>query len=186
MVNLLSKLLLATSIALLSTSCATGIRPLGSSAAINLEPDEGILILHVDTDRPIAGIDVNRRSIASGLPAGNHAWMVRASAGSYRWTALRLTGPTGRQHAGPIEKDDEFRFEVVPGHVNYGGALVVRSGHGQIEIRGRNHVAMAIRMLSDRDAAIAANHPLRYGGSGKDAFLDYYGRERRAGREIEP
>jgi hypothetical protein len=186
MVDALSKRLLATLLGLLLTNCASGIRPLGPSAAIDLEPDEGLLILHVDSDRPIAEIDVNGSSIASGLPAGNHAWMVRASAGSYRFSALQLAVGMGRSRARSIDADDEFRFEVVAGHVNYGAALVIRSGRDDIEVRGRNHVAMAIRMLSDRDAAIAAKHPLRYGGRGNGDFLDYYSQERRAGSEVEP
>jgi hypothetical protein len=182
----LSRLLLATSIALLLASCATGrIQQLDPSAPLTLEPDEGLLILHVDTDVPIAGIELSGDTIASGVLAAHHVWLVRAAAGSYRWTALRITSPSGRRHRHHLESDDEFRFEVEPGCVNYGGALVVRSAPGHVEARSRNHVAMAIRKLRDRDAELVASHPLRYGGPSEDGFLDYYNRERAAEFENE-
>ena len=163
---------------LLLASCATGIRPLDLSAPVILDPDEGLLILHVDTDLPIAGIELNGGTIGSGVAAGHHVWLVRAAAGSYRWTALQFTGPSGRGQAQQLEPDDEFRFEVEPGKVNYGRALVVRSAPGYIEARGRNRVAMAIRSLRGREAELVASHPLQYGGLSEDGFLDYYNRER--------
>lgn len=180
-------LLLATWIPLLLLSCATGrIRPLDPSVALTLEPGEGLLILQVDTDVPIAGIELSGDTVASGVLAGHHVWLVRAAAGPYRWTALRFTSPAGRRRAHRFESNDEFRFEVQPGSVNYGGALVVRSASGYVEARSRNHVAMAIRMLRDRDAELVARLPLRYVGLSEDGFLDYYNRERVAVFENRP
>ena len=203
-----ARLLLATAIPLLLASCATGIRPLGPSGAVTLEGNEGLLILHVDTDIPISAIELNGKTIASGVAPGHFAWVVRAGAGSYRFTSLRflnLPGHQRRRHQEsnwdylfrPLQStkqqqtlhlgsEDEFRFIVEPGSVNYGGALVVRGNSGAIEVRCRNHVAMAIRMLSGRDAELVASHPLRYGGLSEDGFLDYYSRERSAVIENEP
>jgi hypothetical protein len=161
-------------------SCATGIRPLDPIAPAAVEPDEGLLIVHVDTDVTLAGIEVNGDTIANAVAVGHHVWLVRASAGSYRWTALRFMNSSGRHRAHPLDPEDEFRFDVQPGRVNYGGAMVVRTAGGNLEARSRNHVAMAIRMLSDRDAALVASHPLRYGGPSEDGFLEYYNRERGA------
>lgn len=169
----------------LLAACATGIRALDPSAGGVLEPGEGLLILHVDTEVPIAEIDVNGGTIASGLPTGHHVWLVRAAAGSYRFTALRGPSSAGPETSNRLPADDEFRFQVEPGCVNYGAALVVRSSPRGLEIRGRNHVAMALRRLRDPDAELVANHPLRYGGLSEDGFLDYYSRERDAVRQGE-
>ena len=179
---MLARLLLATSIPLLLACCATGIRPVEPSGTVTLAPDEGLLILHLDTDTPIAGLELNGGTIAGGVAVGHHVWLVRAAAGSYRFTTLRFMSPSGRRQAYPLGSDDEFRFHVEPGSVNYGGALVVRSAPGGVEVRSRNHVAMAIRMLRGRDAELVASHPLRYGGVGEDGFLEHYSRER-ASRE---
>ena len=190
------------SLSLLLASCATGIRPLDSSAVVTLGSNEGFLILHVDTDVPIAGIELNGETIASGIAVGHYVWLVRAIAGSYRFTALQFINLPGHQRrersdtnenirfrsTGRIKRhqklyltsDDEFRFEVERGSVNYGGALVVRGTRERIDVSSRNHVAMAIRMLSDRDAEVVASHPLRYGRLSEDGFLDYYSRERSA------
>lgn len=168
---------------MLLAACASGIRPLDSSAAATLAQDEGLLILHVDTDRPIDGVQLNGVTIASGVPAGNRVWLVRADTGAHRWTALRLTGPDGRSRAHRLTPDDEFRFDVEPGSVNYGGTLVVRSVGGPLTARNRNRAAMAIRMLGVRDAALVASHPLRSGARSEDGFLDHYDRERERAQE---
>ena len=185
----------AVSVAILAlgSSCAgPAVQPLGPSASPLLGADEGLLILHVDSNVPIADLQLNRGSAAKSVARGHHVWLVRASAGSYRWTTLRLGSDAGSAQSLRLEHDDEFAFQVLPGKINYPGALIVRahptarSAAGAIRVRNRNHAAMAVRTLRDRHAALIEEYPLVYAGTSGDSFLDHYIGQRDALRAEAP
>lgn len=177
----------------LGSGCAgPAVQPLGASPSPQLGAGEGLLILHVDSDVPIADLQLNRGSAARSVARGHHVWLVRAPAGSYRWTILRLGSEAGSAGFLRLERDDEFVFQVLPGSINYPGALIVRahptarSASGAVRVRNRNHAAMAVRTLRERHAALLEAYPLVYGGASGDGFLEYYTRQRDAGRGQAP
>ena len=166
---------------LLATSCAPAFRPLGPSPA--LREHEGLLVLHVDTDVPLAAIESSRGTAATNVARGHHAWIVRASAGRDRWTAIRLGSRAGHAQRHRLE-GEEFGFDVRAGSINYPGALVVRSNPvarsapGHVRVRSLDRAAMALRMLLEDHAGLLASRPLRHAGAGRDGFLEHYARER--------
>ena len=171
----------------LGSGCAgPAVRPLGPSGSTQLGVGEGLLILHVDSDVPIADLQLNHGSAAKSVARGHHVWLVRAPAGSYRWTNLLLRSDAGSADNLRLERDDEFAFQVSPGSINYPGALIVRanptarSATGAIRVRSRNHAAMAVRALRESHAALLAAYPLVYAGTSGDGFLEYYTRQRDA------
>jgi hypothetical protein len=110
--------------------------------------------------------------------------MVRVREGSYRWQRIELASGTRRNLRFELESDDELRFVVKAGKINYPGELVIRSdslsrwGVGTLIVRNRNHSAMAVRELRGQYDAILRSLPLHYAGLSGDGFLEYYTRTR--------
>ena len=157
------------------------------SGYLPLPATEGLLVLHVDTDVPLAALVTTRGTVAEGVPRGHHVWLVRAAAGSYRWREIQVATAAGRFHRERLRGEDATRFEVVAGHVNYPGALLVRAGPGgaaagALRVRSVDRAAMAVRRLREDHPALLARYPLRYAGDTTDAFLEHYTRAREAVR----
>lgn len=171
----------------------TGGEPLGA--------DEGLLVIHVETNVPIESIEASGLRTRSRLSIGTHLWIVRAGAGQYRWDQIMIPPSVG--YSGVLDLsnfrvrrkvkdwvwDDEFAFDVEAGKINYPGQLIVLSeeharsvGRGY-SVRNRNHSAMAIRTLLETHGELIQSLPVRYSGSGDDAFLDYYTRMRDASKK---
>ena len=166
-------------VALLALACAPALQPLQGEPPGTLGAGEALLILHVDTDVPLAHVQLNRGRAAEALPKGHHVWLVRAAPGSYRFSSLKLTPQAGRARAFQLPLEDEFRFRVEAGSINYPGALVVRSDPygrpaGSVRVRNRNRSALAVRRLRDRHPELLERHPLRYAGQSGDTFLEHY------------
>jgi hypothetical protein len=168
----------------LVAGCAPHIQPLGPSGVSTLAPGEGLLILHVDTDVPVEALLLDSGVVAESIQQGEHIWFVRARARRYRWTAVRFGAQAGRRQRYRLDDDEEFRFDVAAGRINYAGALIIRSPHmgrsvvGNVRIRHRNHAAMAIRELRDRHASLLRSLPLHHAGPSGDRFLERYQRVR--------
>ena len=174
----------------------TGTPPLG--------PREGFLIIQVDTNAPIEQLTLKSGTVATGLPRGQHLWIVRGPAGRDGWRSIRLASDSGRRHRLSLVDlnramrrdeewvwDDEFDFEIEAGTISYPGELIVRSRDSmtRIDIRNRNHSAMAVRRLLKSHPDLLNAHPIRHTGPGDDGFLDHYTRERdrvSSGSESEP
>lgn len=178
-------LLLALSGLAALVGCASArIAPIDASQPIALAPDEGLLILQIDTEVALHDLILSRRSIARSLGKGQHIWLVRVRAGSYRWQQIEIGDNPRYRRIYEIDSDDEMRFDVQAGVLNYPGELVIREGpssswgYPTLIVRNRNHAAMAVRALQKRDPRILEARTLRYAGSSKDAFLDYYTHER--------
>ncbi|MBY0401358.1 hypothetical protein K2X89_13750, partial [Myxococcota bacterium] len=123
------------------------------------------------------------------LQAGEYLWLVRAKAGRYRWSEIRLAAQTigsdtMRLEAVSETKEEEFLFEVEAGKINYPGHLVIEPSDSRwgiaagVDVRNRNHSAMAIRKLLRSHRELLSAHPIHYAGSGIDGFLDFYTHER--------
>lgn len=149
----------------------------------------GFLVIHVDTRFAVEKIDAGRVPIARDLQPGDYLWLVRIQAGRYRWSTVRLAAQTVGSSSIRLEavaetKEKEFEFAVEPGRINYPGHLVIGSpDHSAgiaagVEIRNRNHSAMAVRKLLRSHAELMAAHPVHYAGTSDDEFLDFYTRER--------
>jgi hypothetical protein len=166
------------------SGCSTGIAPLGPTSPLQLEHDQGLLILHVDSDVPIETLRLDRGVAARSVARGEHVWIVRAAAGRYRWTGVQVGAQAGRAERHRLPSEDEFRFAVEAGKINYPGALIIRSPQssrsvsGNLRIRNRNHAAMAIRELLADHASLLESLPLHYAGLSGDRFLEYYQRMR--------
>lgn len=156
-----------------------------------LEKGVGFLVIQIDAEVGIARLDLDGWAVVRDLQAGQHLWLVRMKAGNYRWTAARLAPQNVA--SGMIETkqidvldQEEFEFEVEAGQVNYPGEIVVWLADqedgiwGGVSFRNRNHSAMAIRKLSKSHPELIAAHPLRYAGSRRDEFLQFYTQSRKS------
>jgi hypothetical protein len=181
-----SAVLLCALFAICIAGCETPkSRPVRANESVELTADQGYLIVHVDTDIALDALVMSGKTVARSLGKGRHIWMIRVNAGRYRWKRIALRDPGGRRPLRvEIELDAEFRFAVEAGKINYPGELVIRSaslsrwGDGDVEIRNVNHSAMAVRALLGSNGPILNSFPLRYAGSGDDAFFAHYMRAR--------
>ncbi len=178
-------LLLALSSLAALVGCASArIAPIDASQPIELAADEGLLIIQIDTDVALHDLILSRRSVARSLGKGQHIWLARVRAGSYRWQQIEIGDNPRYRRIYEIDSDDEMRFDVQAGTLNYPGELVIREGplsswgYPTLIVRNRNHAAMAVRALQKRDPRILQARTLHYAGSSKDTFLDYYTHER--------
>ena len=164
--------------------CATLIVPIDASGPIELAPDEALLIIHIDTDVALKNLVLNNHSVAQSLGKGRHVWMVRIREGSYRWQRVEVGSGRHLNLRFELEPDEELRFKVEAGKVNYPGELMIRSGtlsrwgDGALIVRNRNHSAMAVRELRGSYDSILRSFPLHYAGLSGDGFLEYYMRKR--------
>jgi hypothetical protein len=167
------------------SGCAvSAILPIDASAPIELAPNEALLIVHIDTDVALESLILNNRPVARSLGKGRHVWMVRVPEGSYRWKRVEIGSGRRRNPWFELESDEELRFEVKAGKINYPGELAIRSGplswgdNGTLIVRNRNHSAMAVRELRGPYDAVLRSFPLHYAGLSGDGFLEYYMRKR--------
>ena len=165
----------------------------GGGRSVSLEPDEGLLVVQITTDVAVKEVFISGGSVAKDLPPGDHLWLVRLPAGRYSWSRIDLgpgfgwDGRIGPRNSS-VGKDAEYEFDVQAGHLNYPGELILRtnrigrsSGLG-IEIRNRNHSAMAVRRLRKRYSLVIEAFPLRYAGMSGDEFLEYFSKTRRTSK----
>lgn len=158
--------------------------PINASGPIELASNEALLIIHIDTDIALESVVLNNRSVAQSLSKGRHVWMVRVREGSYRWQRIEIGKLLRNRLKFQLEADDELRFEVKAGKINYPGELAIRSGalsrwgNETLIVRNRNHSAMAVRELRESYDSILRSFPLHYAGLSGDGFLEYYMRMR--------
>lgn len=178
-------LLLVLSSLIALVGCASSrIPPIDARRPIELAPDEGLLIIQIDTDVALSDLILNHRWVARSLGKGRHIWLTRVREGSYRWQEIETGDHVRYRRTYELDSDDEMRFYVQAGKINYPGELVVRAGpqsrwgDDTLIVRNRNHSAMAVRALQKRYPRILQSRSLHYAGAGHDTFLDYYTRER--------
>jgi hypothetical protein len=168
----------------------TPLHPVVPGLPVELAGDEGLLVVQIDTEVALERVSLDRAVVSGALPAGKHIWLVRLTTGRYRWNQVGFGSQAGVAQVYRFAPDDEdARFDVEGGKINYPGELVIRahpmarSARGGIHVRNRNHSALAVRKLLRLAPDVLSAFPLRYAGSTGDGFLDYYSRERdRSGR----
>ena len=175
---------------LMLSGCATRMEIVEPGTPVELREDEGLLIVHVDTDVHLKRISIRSGTVATELPEGDHLWIVRARAGNSGWRRVDFGKEVGRRAYIFVEQwdglnENEFKFDIKAGRINYPGALIVRSKksepgwpRGWISVRNRNHSAMAIRRLLKEHPVLLESLPIRFGGSSGDEFLKFYTTER--------
>lgn len=169
---------------ILGCAAAPQVVPVDASDSIALAPNQGLLIIHIDTDIPLANLFLNHRPVAKSLGKGRHVWMTRVIEGHYRWKRIDIGKDPRDRSKYLLDPDEELSFVVKAGKINYPGQLVIRSGalsrwgEGDLNVRNRNHSAMAVRELRDSYGSILRSFPLHYAGLSGDGFLEYYMRMR--------
>lgn len=166
-----------------------------------LPENVGIVVIHVDTNAPLIGLDANGKPIAGELAAGRYAWLVRLPAGEYAWTDIAFAAdpkakstpswcpPRRVVRFNPLTdlqgvENSEYEFDVEAGAINYPGELILRAEYNicgtvvGVNIRNRNHSAMAVQSLMKTHTSIVDDLPIRYAGSSGDEFLKFFAQER--------
>lgn len=151
-------------------------RPVPFGMPVELAEDEGLLVVQVDSEIAIESLWLDRVRVSDGLPSGQHLWLIVLKAGDYRWKEIRFGADGRSNHRHVFDREDDYRMDVVAGHINYPGELVVRT-QGGIEVRNRNHAGMAVRRLQSLAPGLIRSIPLRHAGASGDTFLDSYRRK---------
>jgi len=159
--------------------CATFER-VDPELPVDLSGDWGLLIVDVDTEVPLQLLQTASFTIRD-VEVGRQVWMARVRVGEYRWRALEVGSGRHSYLRFKLEDDEEFRFNVEPGKINYPGQITVRryrNGGGgdsrRLFIRNRNHAGMSLKTLRKTHTSLLQMHPITYSGSSGDRFLDYY------------
>ena len=165
--------LLVTTVAALVTAvgCVT-VAPVTSGGSMELGPGDGILVLHISTNVPLERLAFGTGSIRN-VPEGEHIELYVTKAGSYRWSEIR---PVGREQPRfRVRRDDDWRFRVRAGRMNYVGMLDIdRSGWLHLNGRIRDRSALAAEELRDRYSELLERYPMVYSGPGHNVFFDHY------------
>ncbi|QSX78704.1 alpha/beta hydrolase family protein [Agrilutibacter solisilvae] len=151
-----------------------------------LEPDEGLVVVVVDTHVSLGKVRLMRNGEVFGaaemseLPLGRTFRLFKAKAGSYAWHDATVGYSFWR-----LGDDDELKFKVEPGRINYAGDLMFRPGawysNGALasaNITLANRSLAAIDWLEAQHPALYVRFGLAYGGHYPDPFPDFYKAQR--------
>jgi len=157
---------------------------------ISLDENEGILVVHIRTQVKLASIRVagaSPQEIATDLPAGEHLIFLAAAKGQYSWQRIVRKIPPSTYYWNLRDRHGEWNFTVEPGRINYPGVFEIGGSEPRISLRLRtfNRSAMALADLKRRYPAMVERFPMRYAGSRRDDFLDYYLEASQALRPLE-
>jgi hypothetical protein len=156
-------------------------RPLDPDAGpVALAENEGILVIHIRTQVKVASIRVAGAAppeIATDLPVGEHLWLLAATKGDYRWRRIEFYIYPITWYWNLRSSDESLHFTVQAGKINYPGVLEIDGSEGRIRdisLRTFNRSAIMFANLQRRYPALLERFPMRYAGSRRDDFLDYY------------
>lgn len=145
-----------------------------------LKPDEGLLLVAVDSNASIQRLRFRREDAMLGggslasIEEGRTFQLYAVEAGRYRWSHLTVFSSWAWSGGFDLSEDDEFRFEVVAGKVNYPGDIVYRStGYFQAHARMVNRALPALDWLEAEHPALASL-PFDYNGHYPDPFPAFY------------
>lgn len=151
----------------------TGVLPVEPGGAATLEASQGIFVVHISSEVEIASMDFGFGGSVKGLPAGDHIALFVVRSGSYRWRQLELVEARGVRFRIPYE--DEWKFRVEPGHINYAGMIILeRNGWLSLSSRHVDRTAVAITDLNERFPELVARYPVAYSGPGRNVFPEHY------------
>ena len=165
--------------ALLALSLEAGarVRVVDPGEQPTLGPDEGLLLVAVDSNVDLNAVRVKKegRLFSSGvlanIKAGHNARLYVVPAGQYEWEQVRAFNSIRYE----LKNDPEYRFEVRPGVVTYGGDLVFRpQGWFRANVQVSNRGLRAMDWLEAQHPALARQYAFTYSGHYPDPFLAFY------------
>lgn len=154
-----------------------GLRAVKAGESPQLDPGEGLLLVGIDSSYDLDSIWIRPdgrlagSTTLRGIKSGRTARLFVAGAGHYRWADLKVFGRAAYR----LDDDDEYRFEVRPGVVNYAGELVfrpltLRSARIQLTNRG----LQAIDWLQEHNPEVWERREFVYSGHYPDPFPAFY------------
>lgn len=162
---------------LLLAPAAAALDEIAPGALPALADDEGLLVLAVDSRQPLYGLRFGRHGRMLGsafirrLPEGRSHRLFKAKAGDYQWMEVQ---PFGGWRFG-LRDDDEFRFKVEAGVLNYPGDLSFEaSSLWRAQLRRANRGVAAIDWLRLSHPQLLERHGFRFVGDSPDPFPDVY------------
>ncbi len=152
--------------------CVTPPRWIESGQAVELGKGEGLLVLHVSTNVELSRLSFGHGGSIQDVPKGEHIELFVAKAGSYRWTQIRLPGRD--QPRFRVLREDDWRFRVEAGRINYVGLLELRRTDWlRLTARTIDRSALAMESLRARHPALVERYPLVYNGPGQNVFFEH-------------
>jgi len=144
-----------------------------------LDADEGFLIVAVDSDTALpGGVRIQRNggisaAMLKGINPGLRTQLYKATAGEYRFDHASMTTTGFIQY--DLASDDEFRFSVKPGVINYPGDLRFReTGLFHAKIWLSNRGLRAMDWLESTHPRLPSTLPFVYAGPYPDPFPAFY------------
>ena len=148
-----------------------------------LAADEGLLVVAVDSNVDLDSVRVRKdgrlfsSGVLSGIKAGRNSRLYVVPAGTYEWQQVRAFGWVRYE----LGDNPEYRFEVKPGRITYGGDLVFRpSGLLHASIQVSNRGLRAMDWLESTHPGVASRYAFTYSGHYPDPFPAFY-KEARTG-----
>lgn len=179
------RVILVGVVLLASTGCQTVLKPLHAGSEVRFEPGQGLLILETFSNSDIELVRLvdsergHKAYLLRNIPDGHQINLVVMPEGNYRWDRIYLPGWTYRRRSYPVKwklkRDDQWRVSVKAGHVNYPGMVVLnRSAWSYLSWRVLNRSGELLGFIEDLFPGLLAEHAVRYGGKGRDDFLEHY------------
>lgn len=179
----LARALAGFALALLLSATAAGARVsvVAPGETPALKPDEGLLLVAVDSSVDLNSVRVKKEGrlfssgVLSNIKAGRSARLYVVPAGTYEWEQVRAFGAVRYD----LKNDPEYRFEVQPGHITYGGDLVFRpESYLRAQVQVSNRGLRAMDWLEAEHPALIKQYAFTYSGHYPDPFPAFYAQER--------
>jgi hypothetical protein len=194
-----SRAALISAIAIAIGGCIVNAKPLPLGGPHEVGPDEGLLLLETESNSEIeeltlAALDAfGSRQHFTNLPPGRKYHLFALPEGEYRWHRLQLpSNIVFNRRTIPIRWDlgslEDTQISVRAGYLNYSGAFYLhRWSPTSLSFRSLNRSGEALVWLKSKFPRLISDYPTRYGGPGRDDFLDFYhGELRLLGTDADP
>ena len=187
---------LAGSAALLAAGCQTPMTPLPAGGEIHIEPDQGLLIVETLSNSKVELLrlsESNRRQathILEDIPEGRQVQLVALPEGDYHWDRIELPGVVFNNRSYPmrweLDRAEQWQVSIKAGEVSYPGMIVLhRSKWSYLSYRVLNRSGELLESINELFPGLFEQYPVRYGGAGRDDFLEYYRETLRSNRPTE-
>jgi len=179
------RLLVAQAAVLAISGCQTVMVPLPAGSDVQIAPGQGLLIVETDSNSDIETLRLaespygDGRRILKNIPSGHRVHLVALPEGNYRWVRIELPGLTFRNRSYPVrwqlERAEQWQVTIKAGQVSYPGMIVLhRSAWSYLSYRVINRSGKLLQFIEESFPDLLAQHAIRYGGAGRDDFLEYY------------
>ena len=170
------RILLATLLLVSLCSCqSTKVTTIAKNEDKLLDPNSGFFLLGIETNRNMKFIEISGPTdiqlTAKDLKEGTNYLLIDLSAGNYAVERVQL----GNYRYISLEDEENWKFSVVPGQINYVGHLELNTSQNAFYSSAElvNRSSEALQFLEKEFSAILTNRKLKYGGPGEDAFFDF-------------